>query len=107
MKNTTISVLGTVYAIVLEEFGDRDIDGYCDYTTKEIHIRSDNENDLGNFERLQRKQLRHEIVHAFLSESGLQANFQHCNQYGHDETMIDWIAIQWHKINAVFEQLGI
>lgn len=107
MENTKINVLGTEYVIVFEKLTGSDIDGFCDYTSKEIHIRSDNENKVGNFEELQRKQLRHEIIHAFLSESGLQANFEHCSKFGHDETMVDWIAIQWHKINAVFKQLGI
>ncbi len=107
MKNTKINVLGTEYAIIVEEFADSDTDGYCDCTSREIHLRSDNTNKMGNFEQLQRKQLRHEIIHAFLAESGLQANFQHCERFGHDETMVDWIAIQWHKIDAVYKQLGI
>lgn len=77
MENTKINVLGTEYVIVFEKLTGSDIDGFCDYTSKEIHIRSDNENKVGNFEELQRKQLRHEIIHAFLSESGLQANFEH------------------------------
>lgn len=106
MQNTKINVLGTEYAIIFEPVGDA-IDGYCDCTSKEIHLESENKNDVGDFEWVQRKQLRHEIIHAFLSESGLQENFQHCKEFGHDETMVDWIAIQWHKIGAVFEQLGI
>ena len=61
----------------------------------------------GNFYYLQQKQLRHEIIHAFLAESGLQSNFKHSDEFGHDETMVDWIAIQWHKIEKVFDQLGI
>ena len=83
MKNTKISVLGTEYAIIVEEFADSGTDG------------------------LQKKALRHEIIHAFLAESGLQANFKHCDQFGHDETMVDWFAIQYHKIGAVYKQLGI
>lgn len=105
--NTKINVLGTEYAIIVEEFADRDIDGYCDYTSKEIHLRADNQNNVGDFEQLQKKQLRHEIIHAFLAESGLQANFQHCDQFGHEETMVDWFAIQFHKIETVYSKLGI
>lgn len=107
MQSTKINVLGTEYAIIVEEFADNDMDGYCDSTCREIHLRSDNINKVGDFERAQKKALRHEIIHAFLSESGLQSNFQHCEQYGHDETMVDWISIQWHKIAAVYKQLGI
>lgn len=107
MKNTKISVLGTEYAIIVEEFADSGTDGYCDCTNREIHLRSDNTNNVRNFDRLQKKALRHEIIHAFLAESGLQANFKHCDQFGHDETMVDWFAIQYHKIGAVYKQLGI
>ena len=54
-----------------------------------------------------KKQLRHEIIHAFLAESGLQTNFEHCRQFGHDETMVDWIAIQFPKIYKVYKDVGI
>ena len=52
------------------------------------------------------KQLRHEIIHAFLSESGLQSNFEHCTKFGHEETMIDWIAVQFPKIYEVYKEVG-
>lgn len=51
--------------------------------------------------------LRHEIIHAFLNESGLKDNFEHANQMGHEETMVDWIAIQFPKIAAVYQKLEI
>lgn len=40
-------------------------------------------------------------------ESGLDSNWQHSNEFGHDETTIDWFAMQWHKINKVFEEVGV
>lgn len=101
-----VNVLGTYYTIQYKELGVKGIDGYCDYTSKEIAIRSDNENGVNDFESLQKKQLRHEIIHAYLSESGLQSNFEHANRWGHDETMIDWIAIQFPKILKTFEKTG-
>ena len=74
---------------------------------KEIPIRNDNVNNVGNFDYLMKKQLRHEIVHAFLSESGLQANYEHYKQFGHEETIVDWFAIQSPKIFKVFQELDI
>lgn len=62
---------------------------------------------MGNFKELQKKQLRHEIIHAFLSESGLQSNWQHIEQFGHDETTIDWFAIQSPKMFKVFADLKL
>lgn len=101
--NKTVSVLGTQYSIIEEELADQETDGYCDCTSKEIHIRNDNVNSLGDFEANMRKQLRHEIIHAFMAESGLQANWEHTQQWGHDETTVDWFAIQFPKLLEAFK----
>lgn len=103
---TTVNILGTEYKVIREPFKDKDIDGYCDYTSREIRIRDDNVNEVGDFDELMRKQLRHEIIHAFLAESGLQANFEHYKQFGHEETIIDWIAIQFPKMIKAFESVN-
>lgn len=102
-----VDILGTTYTIREETLKDEEIDGFCDYTNHVICIRGDNYNNVGNFKTLQDKSLRHEIVHAFLAESGLQTNFEHAQDFGHEETMIDWIAIQFPKIAKVYEKLGI
>lgn len=113
MKNVDrhINILGTGYHIeyktMTEDSNLKEADGYCDYTSKHIVIRAKNDSKVENFEWLQRKALRHEIVHAFLAESGLQANFQHPDEFGHDETMVDWFAAQFPKISAVFDELQI
>lgn len=103
----TIDILGTEYEIIKKKMHDEDCDGYCDYTSKKILIRKDNCNNVGNFEQLMKKQLRHEIIHAFLAESGLQSNFEHCQKFGHEETMVDWVAIQFPKILKVYQELDI
>lgn len=102
-----VDVLGTEYVIKNKKLKDADVDGYCDDTSKVIVIRKDNYNNVEDFNYLMRKQLRHEIIHAFLSESGLSSNFQHCNNFGHEETMVDWIAIQFPKIYKVYATLNI
>ena len=107
MEKQKISVLGTEYLIEPRELKGEGIDGFTDMTCKLIVIRSDNENGLGDFEELQKKQLRHEIIHAFMDESGLQSNWQHLDQFGHDETAVDWFAIQSPKIFKVYSELGI
>ena len=50
--------------------------------------------------------IRHEIIHAFLVESGLDNNWKHAEEYGHDETMIDWMAMQHTKLQKAFEEVG-
>lgn len=102
-----VDILGTTYTIREETLKDEEIDGFCDYFNHVICIRGDNYNNVGNFKKLQNQSLRHEIIHAFLAESGLQANFEHSQSFGHEETMIDWIAIQFPKIAKVYEKLGI
>ncbi len=107
MENRSINILGTKYQIEIRELKNEEIDGFCDYTNRLIVVREDNYNKVGNFERLMNKQLRHEIVHAFMAESGLQSNWQHIKEFGHDETTVDWFAIQSPKIFKVFQELDI
>ena len=100
----TINVLGTEYKVMfLGESDDNRLyekDGYVDTSTKEIVIRDDfieTTDSLRDLESYQEKVLRHEIVHAFLYESGLSANCDWAT-----EECVDWFAIQYFKIvNAV------
>lgn len=109
-----VNILGTEYSIeLLTKTQDeylKQVDGYCDKTSKRIVVRVQDENDkkdvsvIDNYDVYLRTMLRHEIIHAFLFESGLHNNFSH-PAWGHDETMIDWIAVQFPKIQEVMEQI--
>lgn len=107
MKDFTVNILGTDYEVKYVELKDEGIDGDCDNTSKVIRVRKDNENQLGNMKELQKRVLRHEIIHAFLFESGLGDNWHHPMSFGHDETAIDWLAIMSPKIFKVFQELDI
>jgi len=103
-----INVLGTKYELFEKERNqDSNLlkcDGYCDSTTKKIVvIKSDSE--IGNFEPYQKQVKRHEIIHAFLFESGLGADWFH-PEFGHDETSVDWFASQYPKIHRAFTEAG-
>lgn len=104
-----VNVLGTEYTIYERSKTEDSIlnncDGYCDKTTKKIVITTSEDSDLGDFEVYRKKVLRHEIIHAFLIESGLQENWEH-KEYGHDETYVDWIAVQFPKLQKAFEEAG-
>lgn len=79
-------------------------DGYTDSSANLIVIvNKRKDDDVLDFREIQKRCLRHEIIHAFLFESGLGPNFEH-SQYGHEETMIDWIAIQFPKILETFKE---
>lgn len=107
------NILGTRYSIhkgasekdfpELEEW-----DGFVDWTSNDIYIREPRENAFANFERYERSCIRHEIVHAFLHESGLDSDSGNIDgPWAANEEMVDWIAIQFPKIYKVFEQLGV
>lgn len=104
----TINVLGTEYTIERRTSNQDEIlldcDGYFDKTSKQVVIaEKDSKCDLGCFEEYQKKVLRHEIVHAFMYESGLAENWEHKN-IGQEETVVDWFAIQGLKIYNAWKQ---
>ena len=102
-----IDILGTEYTIE-EKSREQDtflqnVDGYCDKTSKRIVIVTKSDScELDDFEVYRRQILRHEIIHAFLFESGLHGNLEH-KQFGHDETYVDWIAAQFPKLQKAFQ----
>lgn len=103
----TINVLGSEYNVHERTPADdpalNDCDGYCDKTSHKIVViaaPSDN-SDIDFFEVYKKKVIRHEIIHAFLFESGPGENWEH-KGFGHEETVVDWIAIQFPKILAAF-----
>ena len=107
-----ITVLGTTYEIVFvdekEEPRIKGKDGFVDKTQCKIYItKYSEESGFKNRKQYEAVIMRHEIIHAFMIESGLDNNWQHPNEFGHDETTIDWFAMQWHKINKIFLNLGI
>lgn len=103
-----VNVLGTEYTVsVVSKSEDPQLeycDGYCDKTSKKIVvIAKPDDNELENYEEYLKKVVRHEIIHAFLFESGLHENFMH-NGSGHDETTVDWIAVQFPKMLKAFKE---
>lgn len=105
-----VNILGTEYEIsgkTKEEdpFLEK-CDGYCDKSSRKIVVLSKDEgSEFEDFEWYRKKVLRHELIHAFLYESGLHENWTH-PQYGHDETYVDWIAVQFDKVLKVFKEAG-
>lgn len=103
-----INILGTDYTIEKKALADDDClldcDGYCDMTSKRIVVtQKQGWHNLDCFEKYQKKVLRHEIIHAFMYESGLAGNFEHKN-IGQEETIVDWFAIQGLKVYNAWKQ---
>ncbi|WP_418502764.1 basic secretory protein-like protein [Dysosmobacter welbionis] len=105
-----VNILGTEYTVSVTNEGNEprlnNMDGFCDETSKEIvaenyqtKIDSDSKKNL----LLQTKKvLRHEIVHAFLFESGLAEN----SEWAQNEEMVDWIAMQGPKLMKAWQEAG-
>lgn len=107
MKDFIVNILGTDYQVKYVELKDENIDGDCDSTSKVIRVRTDNVTNIGNMDMLQKEVLRHELIHAFLHESGLGHSWYHPNEYGHDETTVDWFAKMSPRIFKLFQELDI
>ena len=104
-----INILGTEYTIEYRHEKDdvklEECNGYCETYSKKliIRIQEDDVNKCEKLELLSDKVLRHEIVHAFLHESGLSVS----SEWATNETIVDWIALQLPKMISVCNELSI
>lgn len=98
----SVNVLGTKYDVVFktpeEDVKLLECDGYCDNTTLQITIKwfewdGMNYNDMLAYTS---KVIRHEVIHAFLYQSGLDVATP--KEWARNEEMVDWFAIQMNKI---------
>lgn len=102
-----IDVLGTKYDLTFStEAKDKmlkNCDGYCDSIAKKLVVDDcTTDCDFTDPSDYVKKNIRHEIIHAFMFESGLGANWQH-PRFGHEETVVDWFAVQLPKLLKAFE----
>lgn len=114
-----VNILGTVYEIETKQYGDdpwfkeNSCDAYCDGTLKKIVMC-----DLKTWPRFEKETdecltvmrkevLRHEIVHAFLNESGLRDSALTADgPWARNEEMVDWFAIQGPKIYEAWQSVS-
>lgn len=113
-----VNILGTEYRVTMKkysddpEFGERSISGYCDGELKEIVLCDmatwpgwDKEN-VRRRDALHKQVLRHEIVHAFLCESGLDdSSLAYSGGWARNEEMVDWFASQGSKIYKAWRDM--
>ena len=109
-RERIVHILGTVYTIREQSELENKLlggcDGYCDWTTKEIVVEREIQGTLKDMEVYIRKVLRHEIVHAFLMESGLAECSGATDCWALQETMVDWFARQGPKIYEAWAEAG-
>lgn len=103
-----INILGIEYTLTsMHSSKDAKLygkDGYTDFTSKKIVIREDmadnSPDDSENIDLYVNYVIRHEIAHAFLYESGLA-------EMSNDEMLVDWIALQFPKIESVYSYVAV
>ena len=115
-----VNILGTEYTIETHKLSEDEFMvknkfvGYCREVEKKIVIADTSEEKYfeGMDEKSQKKYwktvCRHEIIHAFLNESGL-SDSSNCydGAWAKNEEMVDWFAVQSPKIFKVFAELDI
>ena len=111
-----VDILGSVHKVCfVDRFPERLSDyednagGLCNRYNQEIFIKRCNDKDATEEgrERCEKNLLRHEIIHAYLSESGLSANTSCCyTAWAENEEMVDWFAMQAPKIFKTFQEVG-
>ena len=86
-----------------------DADGAMDHSVKRIVVAKfeSDRDSVKDLDVYRKKVLRHEIIHAFLFESGLWNNSGNVTAWGQSEEITDWFAIQSPKIMKVFEELEV
>ena len=117
MQDCKVNILGTEYSIKFkndeEVCADMGVDigscgGYCNGFSHEIVVANlnccnDSETAKAN---LKKTNMRHEITHGFLNESGLCEKSNDTDCWAKNEEMIDWIAIQFPKMLKAFNEVG-
>lgn len=113
-----VNILGTTYAVRKISPGEdvymskMHFGGVCDGGTKTITII--NLKELPDFAdepkevivAKEKEILRHEIVHAFLNESGLEWNSSPVEiAWAKNEEMVDWFALQFPKIYKAYIEM--
>lgn len=99
-----INVLGTDYEMIelMKQDMPEDCDGYCDTSTKQCFVNEliyeEGKMMKQNLPEYKKQVKRHELIHAFLHESGLDV----CS-WADNEEMVDWISIQFPKMMKAFQ----
>lgn len=110
VMETSVDILGVNYTVKFqsenEDYRLEELDGYTDFYSKLIVIEVSRAGTLHDINEYHKKVLRHEIVHAFLYESGLDANSHSCQAFADDEEIVDWVAIQGNKIHKAWESVN-
>lgn len=111
LLDCNIRILGTPWRVCVAPMeADKrldDCDGFTDKTSKLMMIADRrSSSDFDDPVIYLRKVIRHEIIHAFLLESGLDECVMH-QELGQEEQMVDWFAYQYPKIKDAIDTVDM
>lgn len=103
-----VNILGVAYEIILNATEKEypylaSVNGFADTSIKKLVVKG-LEKTVASYENLEaysKKVLRHEIIHAFLHESGLDSS----SDWARNEEIVDWIALQFEKMLNTFREV--
>lgn len=113
-----INIMGTTYRVYLNVPVTKDPAlvnalGYTDLYEKKIVVAdirtSPGWEDASDTVAMnaQASTVRHEVIHAYLMESGLNSNSNTVDCWARNEEMVDWFALQMPKLMKTFAELGV
>ena len=113
-----INILGTTYKVYLNVPYTKDPHlagayGYTDFHGKRIVVADVRtvpgweEADAVAALDVYACTVRHEVIHAYLMESGLNGSSNAVDCWARNEEMVDWFAIQVPKMVKTFCELGV
>lgn len=116
-KKKPLLILGQEYTLKIydtekelpKEFAQGEAIAFCNRSLKKICIHKPSFGEQSPEERAVeiRAVMRHEIIHAFLIESGLDICSNPVSSWALNEEMVDWIALTYPKMQKVFQEFGI
>lgn len=114
-KNIPVVILGSAWTLKIvnkeddPRFKTLNCDGFCDWSAKTMWV-SNFGSDIKEYNiscpttHIEHC-IRHELVHAFMFESGLASDWEHKYEVGQDETTVDWIAWQLLKMHFAYLEI--
>lgn len=115
MEGLKFSVLGNIWHIYVKSAEAdpklKETSGYADPSTRSIIINDfadvrSSEYSIEALSVYRRKVMRHEIIHAFLFESGFDGEESGTDHWAENEKMVEWIALQLPKIVEACQEVG-
>ena len=113
-----VKILGTTYKVYLNVPSTKDprlegLFGYTSFHDKKIVVADVNtipgweSSDEVSARDVFASTVRHEVIHAYLAESGLNGSANGTTCWALNEEMVDWFAIQFPKLTKTFRELGV